>query len=86
MCENLTHKPEIHVVDDSRVIRHAATTETIITEALVSEMMQYIISGDFSRIPEYLLFRVAECLAPFLEYVNSRTGQHVTSAGGTGER
>jgi len=64
----------------------AAAPEPVITDALVSEMMQHIIAGDYSCIPDYLLLPVAERLAPFLDYVNSRPGQRVMSAGGTGER
>jgi two-component system, cell cycle response regulator len=57
-----------------------------ITETIVNEALQYVIAGDYSRIPEFLLFTVAERLAPFLEYVNSRSSQRPGSVRGTGER
>lgn len=63
-----------------------AAPKPVITEALVNEALQYIIAGDFSRIPDYMLSPVAERLSPFLEYVNSRAGQRLASVSGARER
>jgi two-component system, cell cycle response regulator len=64
----------------------ALSAEPVITEALINEAMQHVCTGDFSGIPEYLLMPVAERIAPFIEYVNSRSNQRLASASGTGER
>jgi two-component system cell cycle response regulator len=63
-----------------------ATLEPAITETLVNEALQYIVTGEYSRIPDFLLSPVAERLAPFLDYVNSRSSQRSGYRRGTEER
>jgi diguanylate cyclase (GGDEF)-like protein len=62
------------------------SAEPVITEALINEALQQVYTGDYSSIPEYLLMPVADRIAPFIEYVNSRLNQHPAFAIGKGER